>query len=175
MSQLTFGQIRDLWLSVGGPTGAADTAAAIAIAESGGRTDAHNPVPPDDSYGLWQINYLGNLRAPRTARYGAPAALLADPMLQARAALDISGGGTNFKPWSTFTSGAYLRYMPNKTNPIPVGGTHLPAPIVTLAPTPTGKGYWLVTADGAVYSFGDAEYHGGLRPEGDHYVTAEAH
>jgi hypothetical protein len=34
------------------------------------------------------------------------------------------------------------------------------APLVAFAPTPTGKGYWLVTADGAVYAFGDAPYLG---------------
>jgi hypothetical protein len=34
------------------------------------------------------------------------------------------------------------------------------AKIVTAFPTPTGKGYWIITADGAVFAFGDAEYHG---------------
>jgi hypothetical protein len=34
------------------------------------------------------------------------------------------------------------------------------APIVAFQPTPTGKGYWVVTADGAVFGFGDAEYFG---------------
>ena len=32
--------------------------------------------------------------------------------------------------------------------------------IVGIASTVTGKGYWLVGADGAVYAFGDAGYHG---------------
>lgn len=30
------------------------------------------------------------------------------------------------------------------------------------APTPSGSGYWLVTAEGAVYSFGGAQYYGGM-------------
>lgn len=34
------------------------------------------------------------------------------------------------------------------------------AKIVAAFPTPTGKGYWIITADGAVFAFGDAEYHG---------------
>lgn len=34
------------------------------------------------------------------------------------------------------------------------------ARIVAAFPTPTGKGYWIITADGAVFAFGDAEYHG---------------
>ncbi len=34
-------------------------------------------------------------------------------------------------------------------------------PIVDMASTPTGKGYWLVASDGGVFSYGDAKYHGG--------------
>ena len=30
-----------------------------------------------------------------------------------------------------------------------------------IAETATGKGYWTTTSDGAVYTFGDAQYHGG--------------
>jgi len=29
-----------------------------------------------------------------------------------------------------------------------------------MAATPSGKGYWLVAADGGVFSFGDAGFHG---------------
>lgn len=36
------------------------------------------------------------------------------------------------------------------------------APIVGMAATPTGKGYWLVAADGGVFAFGDAVYLGGM-------------
>lgn len=34
------------------------------------------------------------------------------------------------------------------------------APIVAAFPTPTGKGYTIITADGAVFAFGDAVYYG---------------
>lgn len=33
------------------------------------------------------------------------------------------------------------------------------APIVAFHPTPSGQGYWVVTADGGIFSFGDAGYH----------------
>jgi hypothetical protein len=29
-----------------------------------------------------------------------------------------------------------------------------------MAPTPTGKGYWLVATDGGIFSFGDAVFYG---------------
>jgi hypothetical protein len=38
--------------------------------------------------------------------------------------------------------------------------TRLNAPIVGMAATPTGRGYWLVAADGGIFSFGDARFHG---------------
>ncbi len=33
-------------------------------------------------------------------------------------------------------------------------------PIVGMAVTPSGRGYWLVASDGGVFSFGDASFHG---------------
>ena len=40
------------------------------------------------------------------------------------------------------------------------GGRRLNQPIVGMAPTPTGKGYWLVARDGGVFCFGDAKFYG---------------
>ena len=31
-----------------------------------------------------------------------------------------------------------------------------------MAPTPSGKGYWLVASDGGVFTFGDAHFYGSL-------------
>lgn len=38
-------------------------------------------------------------------------------------------------------------------------------PAIGLAWTPSGEGYWILQADGAVFSFGDAVYHGGGNSE----------
>ena len=52
-----------------------------------------------------------------------------------------------------------------------------------MAPTPDGKGYWLVATDGGVFTFGDAQFYGstgrhapqrahrrdGADPDGDGY------
>jgi hypothetical protein len=40
------------------------------------------------------------------------------------------------------------------------GAVHLNKPIVGMAATPDGKGYWLVASDGGIFSFGDAGYFG---------------
>ena len=39
-------------------------------------------------------------------------------------------------------------------------GMHLNEPIVAMASTPDGGGYWLVASDGGVFRFGDAVFHG---------------
>jgi hypothetical protein len=41
-------------------------------------------------------------------------------------------------------------------------GSRLAAPAVGMAATPDGNGYWLVSADGGVFSFGDAGFHGSM-------------
>lgn len=88
------------------------TMVAIAIAESGGNPWCHNPNPPDDSYGLWQINMIGGLGPDRRKRFGITNNNeLYDPLVNAKAAYELSGGGQNFKPWTTYTSGAYRKYL----------------------------------------------------------------
>ncbi|MGD0882115.1 MAG: hypothetical protein ABSB09_11165 [Acidimicrobiales bacterium] len=39
---------------------------------------------------------------------------------------------------------------------------HLNSPIVGMTATPNGKGYWNVAADGGLFSFGDAAFHGSM-------------
>ncbi len=43
-----------------------------------------------------------------------------------------------------------------------MGGQHLNAPVVGIAPTPDGQGYWLVASDGGVFAFGDARFYGSM-------------
>ena len=40
------------------------------------------------------------------------------------------------------------------------GGTKLNQPIVGMASTPSGNGYWLVASDGGIFSYGDAGFFG---------------
>lgn len=89
-----------------------DIAVAIALAESGGNTQAHNALPPDDSYGLWQINMLGSMGPQRRRQLGISRnSDLYDPATNARAMMMISNGGKNWRPWTTYTRGTYKMYM----------------------------------------------------------------
>ena len=40
------------------------------------------------------------------------------------------------------------------------GNIKLNQPIVGMAATPTGNGYWFVATDGGIFSFGDAKFFG---------------
>ena len=48
-------------------------------------------------------------------------------------------------------------------------GQPLNAPIVGIAATPDGNGYWLVASDGGVFAFGDAKFYGSM---GGHPLNA---
>lgn len=88
-------------------------ATAIAMAESGGNERAHNRVPPDDSYGLWQINMRGELGEERRRGLGLTSNEdLYDVATNARAMFTISSGGTNWRPWTTFGGARYLLFYP---------------------------------------------------------------
>ena len=82
----SFAALKSLWMSAGGPSWAAVTAACIAMHESGGRSNA---ISPTNDFGLWQIN----------GSHGAMASL--NPGVNARSAVIISGGGTNWGAWTT--------------------------------------------------------------------------
>lgn len=113
---ISYSDLMGYWIKAGGSTATAPLAAAIAMAESGGNPNAHNTKPPDDSYGLWQINMYGSLGPSRRAAYGLSSnSQLLDPATNARAAVAIGKGG--FGPWSTYTSGAYKKYLNGNTTP----------------------------------------------------------
>jgi hypothetical protein len=43
-----------------------------------------------------------------------------------------------------------------------MGGIRLNAPVRSLVPDADGMGYWLVAADGGIFSFGDAPFRGSM-------------
>jgi cell wall-associated NlpC family hydrolase len=82
------------------------TMTAIALAESGGDSRAHNSSG-EDSRGLWQINVSahGDWAARRN---------LYDPVENAKAAFRVSGGGRDVSPWTT-THGGHAPYLAYRT------------------------------------------------------------
>jgi Lysozyme like domain len=86
-------------------------AVAVALAESGGKTTSHNGVPPDDSYGLMQVNMIGSLGPARRKAYGLKSNTdLYDPATNMRVAYGIYKG-SGWKAWTTYTSGKYKLFL----------------------------------------------------------------
>lgn len=114
---LSYAQLEQLWVQAGGNPAVRNVAAAIAMAESGGRQDAWN-VNKNGSVdrGYWQIN----------SSHGSQSTF--DALGNARAAVAISANGTNWGPWVTFGSGAYKKFLQPLSSQPPVPATPAPAP-----------------------------------------------
>jgi cell wall-associated NlpC family hydrolase len=98
----------------------ATTMTAVALAESGGRTDANLVNDLEDSKGLWQINSRVH---PQFAGWN-----LNDPEQNARAAFQLSHGGDDISPWTTTHTarGAakYLRFKAEAQAAAVANGQH---------------------------------------------------
>lgn len=92
-------------------------ATAIAMAESDGNPRAHNTNAStgDNSYGLWQINMLGRLEAPRKIAFGITSnEQLFDPLTNAKAAKHVrmTQGWT---AWSVYGGTKFRNALPIAT------------------------------------------------------------
>ena len=88
------------------------TAVAIALAESGGDVRAHNTDPPDNSYGLWQINMYGDLGPDRRRQHDLDANRdLFNPATNAEVAHEIYEQRGSFQDWSVFKYGQYRKFL----------------------------------------------------------------
>lgn len=110
-------EIEALWVREGGPASQEQVAGAVGEAESGGDPGAVGPPTRwGRAIGLMQI--LGAV-LPGDLR---------DPVINMRNAVkkwrDAPGGGRNWSPWTTYTSGEYLKYMGG------AGGVVVEAPAV---------------------------------------------
>lgn len=96
MATYSYLELQALWQLEGGSPSSAALAASVALAESGGRTDA---VGAADDVGLWQI-------VPAYHPQWTHDQLLS-PKINAEAAVAISSNGTSWSQWCTaYTDGA---------------------------------------------------------------------
>jgi len=104
--------IDDVLKSVGFSGSGLQTAKAVILAESGGNVRSYNGKGKDRSYGLFQVNMYGSMGPDRMAKYGLKSYDdLYDPYINAKVAFDLSNGGRNWKPWTTYVGGKYKAYL----------------------------------------------------------------
>ena len=98
-------QLTALWTGNGGSPGTANVAAAVALAESSGRTQITSPNPDGGTnVGLWQLDTKG-------VGAGHTIAQLQDPATNARITIMGSANGTNWSHWEAYTKGRYRQYL----------------------------------------------------------------
>ncbi len=118
------------------------TAVAVALAESGGRSDAigdkNYKVQGEQSVGPWQVNYRP---AYANDPWRDPKKNL-DPAFNAQAAFAISSQGSNFAPWTMYKNGGYKKFLGQAQQAAAVvsGGATVALPTSTTAAEPGPAG-----------------------------------
>ena len=141
MAQLSIEQVARYALDAGFTGESAAVATAIAMGESGGRTDARGDTTITTSrwgpsIGLWQIRSLNADRG--TGRQRDEIANL-NPATNARHAFQISGGGTNWRPWSVYSNGRYRAFLARARMAV-ANPSATPGPTISPADTTGGGG-----------------------------------
>ena len=118
MATLSSSQIYTLLLQGGFSPDKARLMTAIAQAESSRNPGAIGDVALQNgtwgpSVGLFQIRTLKSETGTGSDR--DIQRLLNNPAEQVRAAMKISNGGSNLRPWSTYTNGAYLKFLDSRS------------------------------------------------------------
>jgi hypothetical protein len=107
-------ELKELLAAVGFEGKALKTAWAIAKTESSGRPLAYNGnrKTGDSSYGIFQINMLGNLGVARKEKFDLRSnILLFDPVINAEITYYMTNGGTNWSAWKGLTQRAKEFYL----------------------------------------------------------------
>ena len=112
--KLTNKELKQLLAAVGFEGKALRTAWAIAKRESSGRPMAYNGnrKTGDSSYGIFQINMLGNLGVTRKEKFNLRSnVLLFDPVINAEITYYMTDGGKDWSSWKGLNAPAKVYYM----------------------------------------------------------------
>jgi hypothetical protein len=118
-TSLTDSQLVELLKAVGFKGERLKTAWAVAKAESNGRPFAFNgnAETGDSSYGIFQINMIGNLGPDRKDKFNLDLnAELFSPVKNAQIVFHMTKGGKDWSSWSSMKNGAtnkWLKKFPN--------------------------------------------------------------
>ena len=113
-TSLTDLELVELLKAVGFKGQGLKTAWAVAKAESNGRPFAFNGnvKTGDSSYGIFQINMIGNLGPDRKDKFNLDLnAELFSPVKNAQIVLHMTKGGINWSAWSSYKKGAHYKWL----------------------------------------------------------------
>ena len=111
---LTDKELLQLLKAVGFEGKALKLAWAVAKSESNGRPMAYNGNrnTGDSSYGIFQINMLGNLGVDRKEKFDLRSnVLLFDPVINAEITYHMTQGGNDWSSWSSIRNGAVSKWL----------------------------------------------------------------
>ena len=111
---LTDKELVELLKAVGFEGSALKMAWAVAKKESNGRPMAYNGniKTGDSSYGIFQINMLGDLGVDRKEKFNLKSnVLLFDPVINAEITYYMTNGGTDWSSWKGLNAPAKVYYM----------------------------------------------------------------
>ena len=111
---LTDGELKELLSAVGSEGKALKQAWAIAKSESNSRPMAYNGnrKTGDSSYGIFQINMLGNLGVDRKEKFELKSNItLFDPVINAEITYYMTKGGTDWSSWSSLNGERYKEFL----------------------------------------------------------------
>jgi len=136
---------------------AATTMTATALGESGGDDAALGDLTLQDgewgpSYGLFQIRTLKGATGSGSVR--DISALAGSVAAQARAAFEISSHGSDFTPWTVYTSGRWKDYLGSVSDLAKTGIPGIPAPSQLLGGLPSSISSLLSAAMSNLRSLG---------------------
>lgn len=147
----------------GSPTGALVTEPAKIAVKVATAAASSQEVPPGNGY--WIAGPDGEVAAFGDAsRFGVPSKLsLREPVVAVVPAQGYRGYWLVARDGGVFGFGAapYLGSLPALAKQLgPTKAAKLSIPITGATPSPDGRGFLLVSADGGVYAFGDAQFAG---------------
>jgi hypothetical protein len=147
----------------GSPTGALVTAPAKIAVRVATAAASSQQLPPGNGY--WLAGPDGEVAAFGDAsRFGKPSKLnLREPVVAVVPAAGYRGYWLVARDGGVFGFGAapYLGSLPALAKDLgPIKEPKFSLPITGATPSPDGKGFLLVSADGSVYAFGDAHFAG---------------
>ena len=111
---LTDGELKELLSAVGFEGKALKQAWAIAKSESNSRPMAYNGnrKTGDSSYGIFQINMLGELGIDRKEKFDLKSnILLFDPVINAEITYYMTKGGTDWSSWSSLNGARHKEFL----------------------------------------------------------------